>query len=254
MSLVYVGDVTFQETENSGQLGVDLWGADALKREWEGSKVLLATFLSKFKLTMTGFINGQTVNIDRSRQIQDHQFRDLWMTGANISNGRAFSKVSAAFTGVFNGRKPQPVIEYGVKAQQVTLPYIGDQFAQTNGLSASFTYMAPFTTYRYLTKQRPNGPIFKGKLQPVNDAIQIVTRTGAVGDVKFFKGRTLTGNSGVASSQAIIGNVNAYNAVVECITQEFSVRPQGAWFAVSETNQATLTPLDLANSGWVYQL
>lgn len=255
MSLIYTGNVTFEETEKSGQLGVDLWGADTLTREYEGSKALLDGFLASFRITIAGFSArfGTPIVLDRSRQMQDRSFPDLYMTEFNVQPSRAFAKVTCTFKGVFNGRKPQPVIDYGTRTQQVTLPFIGDEAGVTNGISASFIYKAPFARYRYLAKRKPVRPLFQSKLEPT-EGIQVVARTGAAGSLKFFKGRTITNRSSNLSSAPIGGDLNCYNAVVECIPDEFTVVPVGTWWEVTEVNQAILTPLDLATNGWAFQL
>jgi hypothetical protein len=255
MELIYKGNVGFEETENSGDMSVDLWGADVLTREWEGSKVLLQTFLASFKITIAGFFqNGQPVVVDRSRQIQDKQLRDMYLTELSISPGRAFAKVRGTFKGVTNGRKPLPVVHYGTKAQQVTLPFIGDELGVTNGISTSFQYQAPYTQFLYLSKRKPRGPLFRGRTEFVENALQISARTGAAGNIKYFRGKTLTSNFSNVSSTGISGGLNCYNAVVECLNQEFDVKPIGTWWEVTETNQILLTPVDLSNSGWSYQL
>jgi hypothetical protein len=256
MPLLYVGDATFQETESSGRMGTDLFGADVLTREWEGSKELISDFIAdSFRFTITGSVgNGRPIVIDRSRKIQDRELRAMYLTEFNVEKSRAFAKITGTFRGIANGRKPEVVISYGTKATSVTLPYIGSELGVGNGISASFTYYAPYATYRYLTKDKPTKPQNLGRVENMKAGIRVAARTGAAGPLVAFKGRTLTNQSPNVMSRSITGGLNAYNAVIECINEEWDVQPLGSWWEVTETNQIILTPLDLASGGWAFQV
>ncbi len=251
---VYVGDVDFQETEGSGGMSVDPWGFDTIQREYEGGNSALASFLTGLVGSFTVQSQSGPVFIDRTRLIQDTDYPALYLTEYSVEPGRAYSKVKTTSKGVFNGKAPQPVIEYGTKSQQVTLPFIGDEAGVTNGINASFVYTAPYATIRYIAKLRPTGPLFKSKLSTGSNTVQITARTGAAGGIQFFRGRTITNALGTVSSANIVGALQAYNAVIEIISESWDVKPLGQWWQVTEQNQVILTPLDLANSGWIYQL
>ena len=110
-----------------------------------------------------------------------------------------------------------------------------------------------FLTFRYLTRKKPVQPLFQSRIEPVNDAVQIIARTGATGYIKFFKGRSLTSATGNINNAIITGLPSQYNAVVE-VFGTWTVKPQGLWWEVVERNQVILAPLDLANRGWIFQL
>lgn len=234
----------------------DLFGADVLTREWEGRKDLIDEFIAdSFRFTITGSVgNGRPITIDRSRKIQDREMPSLYLTEFSIDKARAFAKITGTFRGIANGRKPEIVISYGTKATSVTLPYIASELGQTNGISASFTYYAGYTTYRYLTKDKPTKPQNLGRVENMKYGIRIASRTGAAGQLVLFKGRTLTNQSPNVMSRTITGSLNAYNGVIECINEAWDVQPLGNWWEVAETNNLIITPLDLASGGWSFQV
>ncbi len=82
-----------------------------------------------------------------------------------------------------------------------------------------------------------------------------MTQTGPPGPLVFFKGKTLTNNQASVSATDIEGAVSSYNAVIEVVPDDYTWKPiSGGWWEVSETNSIILTPLNLANRGWVTQL
>ncbi len=251
---VYVGDYSFQETETSGSTSVDPWGFDTLQREFEGGNSELQNFVTGLTGALTVQAISGTITLDRTRLIQDPAYPSLYVTDYSIEPGRTYSKVKITSKGVYNGKIPKPTIKYGTKAQSVTLPFIGDELGVTNGVNATFTYTAPYATFTYVTKKKPTGPLYKSKLDAGGNVLQVIARTGAAGSIAFFRGRTVTNALGTVSSAAIAGGLRQYNAVIEVVNESWDVSPLGQWWQVTEQNQAILTPLDLANSGWIYQL
>jgi len=250
MSLVYVGDCSFQETENSGQLVVDPWGIDTLTREWEGRKDLLDEFLVDIAPTSVAARAG-TISLDRSRTVADEQYRQMFMTQVSVDIGRAFAKITSTFRGISDGRKPSPKIETSCRLQEVTLPYVANGAVTTQ--TGTFTYNALSTTFAYWQREVPSARQYQGKIFGLKGGLNIVTKTGIPGTIKFYKGQTLTSSISNLTSLANQGAPDAYNANVECFPDEWTITPEGQWWQVVESNSLVLTPFDFLQNGWIIQ-
>jgi len=238
MSAVYVGDCAFAETTGS-VLSIDPWGMDRLSRRIEGRSDQLPEYLA---------------TLARKRGVKDSVYPQLLMVDYDISMEGALCRSTVNYAGVFDGKEPQVVEDYGTRSQSITLPLIGDELGISSGNSATFSYNAPYSTFRYPSREQPKGPKYKSRVAYINGAIQVTSRTGAGGDIAYFLGNSVTNASGNVQSIRTDGTANHYNAVIEVVNQEFTVTPVGSWWSVTETNEMILTPLNLAQSGWVYQL
>jgi len=254
-NLIYVGDISFSETEDSGQITIDPWGMDSLTRIYMGGKGELETFLEQ--LGQGGIqvvysqnpVAGVTAILDRSRAIADSVFPQMFAKEIQISIDRSFAKITVPFRGVSNGRLPAPVVKFGLRVQSVSLDYGIDG----SGITANFQYEAPYSTYTYVTRKQPRRSLYKSKLEYLQDSIQIVSRTGAGGVIKYFVGPSVTNKSGNTQNINNGGAAGHYNAVVE-VVGTIDAQPDGQWWNVVETNEMILTPLNLSNQGWAYQL
>lgn len=237
MSNVYVGDCSYAETADS-VLSIDPWGMDSLTRFIEGRVDQLPQYLSTLK---------------RKRDIQDSEYKGLYLWNYRVTSGRAFAKAEINFAGVFTNEIPEPVFTPGYRAQSVSLPYA---FADSSsGITATFEYIAPFTQVQYAVKDKPLVQKYRGYVQCSKDSLQIVGRTGAFGDIAIWKGRFLNTQTAAQLSGALDGTGNAYNAVAESITTQFTPQQVGGpWWRVTENNEVRLQPLDLFNGGFFAQL
>lgn len=253
MGLLYVGDCSFQETENSGGINCDPWDIDTLTREWEGRKDLLENFLVSVAPTAVSMVAGGTLNLSRNRTIADKQYTKMFLTAMNVDVGRAFAKITGTFRGIQNGRKPEPRKSVSYRLQEVTLPFITDSLVINSGITGTFTYKAPTTVYTYWQQEEPKQRMFRARPAQIVNSVAIVTRTGIPGTIKFFKGQTLTNSTPNFNTLATPGVLQAYNANIECLDDEFSFEQVGQWWQVRESNVITLTPLDFLQSGYLTQ-
>lgn len=251
MGLLYVGDCSFQETENSGGIVCDPWGLDTLTREWEGRKDLLDDFLQDIAPTSVTSRAG-SLALSRSRSIADVQLPQMFLTTMSVDVGRAFAKITGTFRGISNGREPLPKIENSCRIQEVTLPYVEN--GAVTSQSGTFTYNALSTTFTYWTRKEPRKRRYAGQIFGVQGGLNIVARTGVPGQIKFYKGQTLTSNIFNLTSLANQGAPDAYNANVECFQDEFSSSQDGQWWQVVESNSLVLTATDFLQLGWIIQL
>jgi len=255
MSITYVGDCSFKEMPQSGSIEIDPWGMDKLTRVWSGKNSDLDTFLDNIGqggievVYSQNPVAGVTAILDRSRTIADSLYPQMFAVSFSIDIARAFAVVTANYRGVSTGKLPPPVPSFGYRTQSVTLEYGIDG----SGITATFQYNAPYSTYTYVTRKQPRKAIYKSKLEYLQDSIQIVSRTGAGGVVKYFVGPSVTNKSGNTQNINNGGTAGHYNAVVEVIGT-LDAQPDGQWWNVVETNEMILTPLNLSNDGWAYQL
>lgn len=253
--LIYVGDPSFVETENSGRMTIDPWGMDSLTREFMGGRGELESFLDSVGqggiqvVYSQNPIAGVTAILDRSRSIADANFPQMFAKDIQIDIDRSWAKITIQYRGVNNGRLPPPVVKFGYRVQSVTLPFGTDD----SGISATFNFNATYATYTYVTRKQPRAAIFKSKLEYLRDSIQIVSRSGAGGQVAFYRGPSLTNKSGNTQNIPATGKPGHYNAVVE-VVGTIDAQPDGQWWNCVETNELIITPLSLSNYGWVYQL
>jgi len=93
-NLIYVGDIAFAETENSGRMTIDPWGIDSLTREWMGGRSEIESFLDNIGqggITVVYSQNpvaGVTAILDRSRSIADANFPQMFSFTASTSSLR----------------------------------------------------------------------------------------------------------------------------------------------------------------------
>lgn len=230
MSLLYVGNVGFQEAEGSGGLTVDPWGADVIGRTYEGRTSLLAAFAATF---------------GRDRRVADTTYPQLFVTGYQTEIGRSFSKLTTTAKGILNGKPPEPFITNSMQTEEVNLEFI-DGSGTSTGLTSSFTYLAPVRTYVYYSRVDPVEQRFPGLIRTRGAAFRVTNQNGAAGGLGIFKGKSINSAS-ISSSTNIGGKFDAYNAVAEC-NGTLESEPIGLWFRVTEKNTGSLVPLGFANS------
>lgn len=237
MSAIYLGKMAFQETTGS-VLNVDPWGFDTLTRKVNGRSDQGVAYIATMK---------------RSRTIRDSTYPTLFLVDYSVSMDGAVWNVTLTYKGIINSTtKTENVPHGGYRVQEITLPYFGNE---TTGINATFGYVAPFNRIMYILPEKPKAPLYRGQVEVTKDSLQIVSRTGARGDLVIFAGRFLnTGVPGIINGNQIANRATSYNAVAESITTQFDYEPVGQWWAVTENNEIRLQPLDLQNSGYLVQL
>lgn len=237
MGNIYVGDCSYAEIEGA-ILGVNPWGMDTLTRFIEGRVDHLSTYLATLK---------------RSRLTEDNIYKGMWLHDYSIEEGRVFAKATLQFAGVYTDAIPEPVFTPGNRVQSVTLPFAF--LDQSSGVSATFDYIAPFTTVEYAVKAKPLLPKYRGYVQCAPDSLQIVSRSGAAGALSIFRGKHLNSQTASQITSSLSTQENCYNAVAESFTPSFEPKQlAGPWWVVREQNEVRLIPLDLYNSGFTAQI
>lgn len=236
MSITYVGQREFIEVADA-QLSVDAWGMDTLTRKYRGDKAQLDAFLADF---------------GKNRLLADTEFPYLFHTTHNATIGRAYADVTVEYKGLINSgslNSPNPlppVITSGSRTQSVQLQFVGDTLGASTGAVADVTYTAAYTKIRYITRGRPKERQYLNVIEHTSQPITILSRAGTPGVIKVFAGhswRESTG-SGIFGGR---GSLQAYNGVMEVLPVQFEWTQAGQWYEVTETNEARMVPLDLAN-------
>jgi hypothetical protein len=237
MSATFLGDMAFQETVGS-VLNVDPWGMDTLTRRVNGKSTAGVAYIA---------------TLARKRTIRDSEYTTLYLVDYSVTMNGAIYDATLTYKGIINSTvTTEPVIESGYRVQQITLPFFG---SEATGITATFTIAVPWSRFRYVTPSKPSTPLYRGQVQVTKDALQIMGRSGAAGNLVIFAGKFLnSGIPGIVSGNDLANELNAYNAVAESITTQFERVPVGQWYQVTENNEVVIQPLDLAQAGYTAQL
>lgn len=225
----YIGNVAFEETPDSGSVTVDAWGADVVTLVYQGAMNLAEAFATR---------------LGHRRDKPHPTYRQCFMTGWDFTAGRAFGTFSVKYRGLRFSQTPQPIVSTGLRREQIVLPYLlgTDNVSASRGAQTQLTYLAPYSTYKYLRRSRPTERQFAGKLETFKDSLRVIARTGGQGPVTLTPDKLTT------------GNVGAYNGIIRLEPVEFTCEPDGLWWNCTETNQIFIYPTDLSNDANVYDV
>lgn len=233
MSIVYIGDCSFTEVADR-QYEIDPWNMDTVTINVEGRVDQLPLYLS---------------TLLRRRDVQLAGLPGLYMISYAVTAGRTMARAQVRFTGIYTNDIPDPVLSAGYRTQTVTLSNL-----QAESIQATFEYISPYTRIMYAVKDKPLVQKYRGAVAFSADALQVVSRTGAAGNLKIFGGRYLNTQAKRDLSLPLTGAADSYNAVAESVTNQFDVEHVGQWYRVTENNEIRLQPLDLWNAGFSAQL
>lgn len=242
MSTTYKGTTDWVITEPPA-VSRNLYGSDVVSVKIGGPSTTLAATLATFKKGRTATANQYLTAVG---------FNYPWATLTDISTtpGRAFSFINLTYKGVANSMLPQPFAKGGTRLQSVTIPYIGDTLGESTGAVATFEYQAPYTTWHYVTRGRPEYAQEK-RLYVTRDSIKIINRSGSPGSLVLFKGKSIE-SSEIFAGETLTsqGQIQCYNGLVEGIVSslDFAEVGNNLW-ECSQTNEVRIVPLDIVNSG-----
>lgn len=234
MGLIYTANCGWEEAAEY-VLSVDDWGLDSMTRTYEGRTDELETFLR----TLT-------------KNLPDYQFPELVLIGKAVERGRAFSRVSCEFRGLLGADTgkplPDPVINGGWRLDRV-------QLQSSTNAQMEIEYNSPFTSYRYVTRQRPTQQQFPGKLLYSKGAFEIFKSWGTKGNV-FIGGSCVSGynipvGTGVPIDPAELGNVFVGSSKI--ITSSMTSNQVGIYWENTEENQGVIVPAEILTGNFAFQ-
>jgi hypothetical protein len=166
MGIRYVGDCNFAESTEF-VLGVNEFDADSLTRTFEGRSDKLKEFIAKWP---KGKPDATYPSFRR---------RTLVATGRG-----AFTSVTITFAGLLSGNIPNPKITGGFRQQSTSLKRAGSEE------TVEVEYRAPYTTYRYLARSKPEKPKYPQTVQ-LNSIPWEVNQTRGDRSTLFYEVREL---------------------------------------------------------------
>lgn len=202
-NITYIGDIEFTEMAE-GDLDNDPFGMDTLTRVFEGPTYKLHDYLKELK----------KLKVDR-------EYKQLNLVHKRARRGRAYSQVTVDFAGLLGGEIPQHVESAGFDQKTI-------QLQSTSGTQASFTYNAPTSTFRYITKTRPTRQVFENQMMYYEASFDVVERTGARGRLYIDNGNPTSAD--FIARREIFGTLHS--------------RPVGLYWENTETNEARLVEVD----------
>lgn len=217
MGVIYVGNCEFEEIADF-QLGKTAFGMDTITRSFAGRSDKLNAFLRKM-----------------STGTSDVEYPGFKSRGVSVNRDGPFHRVTVEFIGLYNDVLPEVPPESGWRRQSST-------FHQQGGTGvAEVEYAAPFTTYRYIAREKPVAQKFRGQLDLLGAAWEVYQIKGAK-DVQFFEVQPLGRIGGVVSgAQTVTGK---YNWVREVVTSIFTPKAAGNYWEVEEQNEGRMLPVD----------
>jgi hypothetical protein len=230
--ITFVGNCDIEEVPGAS-LGIDAYGLDTLTRKYKGRVDRLAAFLKANR---------------RDRKRPDATYQGLTFASMNFTESGPWAEGEMTFKGTHDGSMPDPLPPTtSLSPETVTLSqYDGAESADFP--TVEITYLAPVTTWRYVTRKRPTVPQRRGQLAGSQE-IQYISRRGGAGDLSIFAGGNLGTPLDIDTKQA-----GQYNGVAMTVTKAFNVTPAGIYFECEESNMRTIFPFDLANINWTVSL
>lgn len=200
MGVDYAGVLDFEE-EDKAEESIDEFGLTMLQRTWSGPRYALADFL---QLLHDG---------DR-----DDEFSDLTLVYRRVSirYDGPFAVVTLPFKGI-RGVGLTAKRRKGLVRKSVSLIAL-------NGATATITYLAAFSTYKYATEAEPTSPRFLGKM--------LTLKGSQLRSVEGPAGTTVRAESSPLAAD--------FRYRVEVIQTVFDVTEEGASWQVEETNEIEL--------------
>jgi hypothetical protein len=228
-NVTFVGDcdIDFSDPVAGSVLTVDAFGLDSLERPY------------KVRIDRKTVVQGQ---LSRLKGKQDFEFKTMALTGWTEREEGPFVVFTVTFKGLFDNKIPNPKFSGGFSLQRGTSSMTGATLAglpALQGASVDIEYLAPFTTVKYVRRERPTQPQFANDII-TGDIIYQSVDGESTGIINIYATRNQF--DGDRPQVAQNGRYNMKKVVqIKGPTWE----QVGLWYECQETHEMILQPFDM---------
>lgn len=228
-NVTYVGDcdIDFNDPVAGSLLSVDAFGLDSITRPY------------RVRIDRKTVVQNQ---LARLKNKQDFEFKTMALTGWTEREEGPFVIFEVTFRGLFDNKLPNPKSSGGYSSLRATSGVTTPELVglpALSGASIDVDYRGPFTTIRYVRRERPTQPQYPATVIS-GDIIFDNIDGEQTGLVNIYKERIQF--DGERPQEPQPGRFNMKKVIqVKGPTWE----QVGLWFECQETHQMILQPFDM---------